>query len=393
MVLGKQMNILLLSQFFSTTKGGGEYVFSILAKALADNGNKIWVITHKIDGETYQSHKNIKLVFAPTIQYEGGLPAGFSDNIKYLVFSVVKGLSIIRNEGIDLIHSNNFTPALSGSILTTLTKKPHITTVHDIFSLCGKNYWQEWRKQYNISKINSSLAPIFEKMMISLNYDAIHTVSEATKEDLIKFGAKKPIHIIPNAIEQSAISTKSLNKFQLIYIGRLVFYKNLEVVFKAIHIVRKTYPEIQLLVIGGGPHKENLKLIVDELDLHDNVKFMGYLSTEEKNELLASSNALVFPSLCEGFGLVILEAYANNKPVLVSDIRPLSDIVLNGKSGITIPPHDENEWAKAIVKLITDIDFSKKMGDAGRTLLNEQFDVKTMLKNILCMYDSVVLHV
>ena len=136
------MNVLLLSQFFSTTRGGGEYVFSIIAKKLAEENHRVFVITNRIEGEQYQKHDNITLVFVPpTLRYQGGLPPGFSDNIRYAINATIQGLKIIKSEKIDVIHSNNFAPAVAGSVLSSITSRPHITTVHDIFSLCGRNYW------------------------------------------------------------------------------------------------------------------------------------------------------------------------------------------------------------------------------------------------------------
>jgi len=85
------MNVLLLSQFLSTTKGGGEYVFSLMAKMLAENNHNVWIITNRISGEQYPSNENIKIItVSPTLQYEGGLPTGFSDNPKSLL-SLVGG--------------------------------------------------------------------------------------------------------------------------------------------------------------------------------------------------------------------------------------------------------------------------------------------------------------
>ena len=139
------MHILFLSQFFSTTRGGGEYVFSTLTKKLAENEHKIWVITNKIEGENYDSQKNVNIIFVPpNLQYKGGLPPSFSDNFAYITNSFIKGYKIIKKEKIDLIHSNNFSPALAGSLLSSFTKVPHITTVHDVVSLCGSNFWENW---------------------------------------------------------------------------------------------------------------------------------------------------------------------------------------------------------------------------------------------------------
>jgi glycosyltransferase involved in cell wall biosynthesis len=384
------LNILVLSQFFSTTRGGGEYIFSLIARNLAENDNKVFVITNKIVGEKYQDHKNIKVVFVlPTLQYKGGLPPGFSDNIRYSINAIKAGLKIIKKENIDIIHSNNFAPALAGSILSSITSKPHITTVHDIFSLCGKNYWKEWGRQSDISRMNVFLAPFFEKISIKLKHDCIHTVSEATRDDLLKFGAKKPIHVIHNSIESTTIQNTKPNPLQFVYIGRLVFYKNLEVTIKAVNIIKQTEPKIKLVIIGSGPHRNTLEKMVKDLNLQQNIEFKGYVTTQEKSKILAESNALVFPSLCEGFGLVILEAFDQSRPALVSDIRPMSDIVTHQENGLVIDPHDENQWAEQILNIIKNPQDATRMGKSGNHLLQTRYSQDTLYKKIMEMYHSV----
>ena len=387
----KNVNVLLLTQFFSTTKGGGEYVFSLMAKTLADKGNKVVVITNQIKNETYPSHHNIKIIFVPPLlEYKGGLPPGFGDNLRYSWNTVKKGISIIKKEKIDIIHSNNFAPALAGSILSTVTGKPHITTIHDVFSLCGKNYWKLWGKQSNVSRLNVILAPFFEKMIVKLRCNAIHTVSNASKDDLLKFGAKKPIYVIPNTIEINASKIQECNPQQFVYVGRLVFYKNLEVVIKAIGIAKQEYPKITLFIVGGGPHGKNLEEWVNQLNLQENVKFTGFVSNDEKLRLISTSQALVFPSLCEGFGLVILEAFSQERPVLVSNIRPMSDIVTHGKNGYILDPHDESIWAEYLIKIIKNSYDTHMMGKNGNKLLVESYDQESMYNKVTGMYNEIL---
>jgi len=386
------MNILLLSQFFSTTRGGGEYVFNLLAKKLAENDNKVWVITNKIKNEEYENNENIKLVFVkPTLEYKGGLPAGFSDNIRYAFNAVKAGKSLIKNHDIDLIHSNNFAPALAGSLLSSITGKPHITTIHDVFSLCGKNYWKKWGRQSNVSKINVMLAPFFEKLSIKLRLNCIHTVSESSKDDLVKFGAKKPIYVIHNAIDETIQNnTSNVNPLQFVYVGRLVFYKNLEVVINAINIARKTEPEIKLVIVGDGPHKNTLEKLVNKLELQSNVEFSGYVSSEEKSKIISESSVLVFPSLCEGFGLVMLEAFLQKKPVIASNVRPMSDIVENEKTGYVIDPHDINAWANQLLECIQNPQKILVMGENGKKLLESTYNQEIMYQKIMQMYQEQI---
>jgi len=386
------MKILLLSQFFSTTKGGGEYVFSVIANKLAENNHKIWILTNKIYEEHYDVNKNIKVIFIPpNLKYQGGLPPSFAENFQYSINAIVKGLRIIKREKIDLIHSNNFAPALAGSILSLFTSKPHITTIHDIFTLCGKDYWKKWGKQNKISKINVILGPFFERFLLRLKHDCIHTVSQATKEDLVQFGSKKPIYVIHNTIMDSNILTSfSPNQFQFVFVGRLVFYKNLELAINAINIAKKNEPKLKLIIIGDGPQRKILEKLVKKLQLENNVEFKGYLSSEEKTQLIATSNALLFPSLCEGFGLVILEAFSQNRPVLASDIRPMSDIITHEKTGYLLNPYDEKLWAEYILKLVKNPQEANIIGKNGNELLQTKYNSELMYKKIVSMYSEVL---
>jgi len=384
------MKILLLSQFFSTTRGGGEYVFNIMAKSLAENNHKVWVITNKIKGENYFQHKNIQIIFVPpNLEYKGGLPPSFSDNLRYSFNAIKKGRNIIKKEKIDIIHSNNFSPALTGSFLSWFTSTPHVTSIWDIFSLCGKDYWQKWVAQLGLSKIHKFIGPKFEKLILRLPHSAIHTISDASKDDLLKFGATKPIHVIFPTIEDVVSITEQQNSLQFVCVGRLVFYKNIEIILGAISVVKKTQPKIKLVIVGGGPHKKTLEDITKNLEIELNVEFKDYVDAEEKLKLISQSNALLFPSLCEGFGLVILEAFSQTKPVLVSNVRPLSDIVSHGKTGYVLDPNDENIWAEHILKLTKNPQESERMGKNGNELLKTKYNQDLMFEKIMKMYNKV----
>ena len=386
----QRLNILLLSQFFSTTKGGGEYVFKTMSDNLSKRGHKVWVITNDVKNENYEITENVKIIkVKPTIEYRGGIPPTFLENILYVINAFRKAISIMKKEKIDVIHSNNFSPALVGSLISYFTKTPHVTTIHDIFSIYDKKFWKKWAEQTKVSSMNARIIPFFEKKMLKLNFDCIHTVSEATKKDILSIGTDKPIWIIPNSISNKS-ETKQVKKNQFLYLGRLVFYKNIEIILRAFKIVIKKSPDSILIIAGDGPHKESLKNIVSELNIQKNVEFKGYVSTREKINLLAESNALLFPSICEGFGLVILEAFSQNRPVLVSNIAPMSDIVSHGETGFVLNPNDEDEWAEHIMKLIDNNQKSDIMGKNGNRILETKYNQNIMFEKLIEMYNNLV---
>jgi len=385
------MKILLFSQFFSTTKGGGEYVFKTIANVMAQNGHKVWVITNKVKDEKYEELENLKIITVnPTIQYKGGLPPTFFDNIRYVSNAFQKGRNIIKNEKIDIIHSNNFSPALACSLVSYFTKIPHITTVHDIFSAYDKDFWKKWAKQSNVSNTNARLVPFFEKLMMKFRFDCIHTVSNATKNDIQKIGTKKPIHIIPNCIQDQEQIIVEPKKTQFVCLGRLVFYKNVEVILKSFTIIIKKFPDAKLIIAGDGPHKESLQELVKKLDINNNITFTGYVTPQQKIKLLSESNALLFPSIIEGFGLVMLEAFQQKRPVIVSNIPPMSDIIENNKTGYLIDPHDEKQWAEKIIHLINEPEISQKMGETGYKVLEEKYNQEIFYQKLISMYQSVL---
>ena len=362
-----------------------------MARILAENNHQVWIITNKIEGENYLTHKNIKIIFVPPVlKYQGGLPSSIKDNIQYFINAIRVGKKIIRENDIDIIHSNNFTPSFVGGILSFLTSKIHITTVWDIFTLCGCDYWKKWVNQEGISKINQFIGPAFEKIILKTKCYAFQTISITSKNDLVKFGVKKPIYIIPPTIEEIQDMNSLQNNKQFICLGRLVFYKNIEILIKAINIIKLQEKEIKLVIVGGGPQFKKIQDMIKKMNLEQNISIKGYVSMKEKIKLISESNAMLFPSLCEGFGLVILEAFSQKKPVLVSNILPMSEIINHKETGFVLNPNDENMWAEKILRLVKNPRESQKMGENAIQDLKTRYNQEIFYKRIIKMYKDAL---
>lgn len=382
------MNILLISYYFLPGFEGSTSLFTIIADMLAKNGHKVWVITHKFEGLEYKTHPNIKIVFVSSELLFGENKTSLSKTIRFILAAIRVGLQIIKKEKIDIIHSNAIA-ALAGTWISYLSSKKHIMLLHDVYSV-DPNFWKEWKKQKGNSGLNALLGRLLEKIYKNSRYAAIHTVSEASRDDLIKFGIKKPIYVIHNAIPIKEAEDVKINPYQFVYVGRLVFYKNIQVVVRALKLVKEKFPKINLIIIGKGPYRNDLEKLVEQYGIQNNVTFKGHVSEEEKNHIIASSQALVFPSLFEGFGLVILEAFMQKKPVLVSNVRPMTDIVEHQKTGLILPAHDEKAWAQAFEHILSNSQATQMMGQEGRKVLEQKFTIEIMITDIIKMYESVV---
>ena len=378
------MRVLLLTQYLSDSKGGGEHVMSMIARMIAGSGGRAWVVCSRVEGEQYPDIPGVSVEFAgPAIGYEAGLPTGMAQNAAYALGAVRRGRAIAKG-GLDIIHSNNFAPAAAGALLSRMTGVPHVTAVHDVFSRCGEGYWARWRRQKGVSRLGAALAPRFERMMLRARHGAIHVPSEATAEDVRAMGARSPVHVVPNTIDPGPgrrAPSGGGGPASFVYVGRLVFYKNVETIIRATAIARKENPAVTLRVIGGGPQRGALEEAAGE-----GVEFCGHLDNEQKYAAIKGSAALLLPSTCEGFGLVLLDAFSCGVPVLVSDVEPLPTVA--GGGGMALPRGDAAAWASAMLELASDPARASRMGAEGAKRLSSEYSMERASSALLRMYSG-----
>ena len=126
------------------------------------------------------------------------------------------------------------------------------------------------------------------------------------------------------------------------------------------------------------------------LGLENIIIFKGVVSDEEKINLINQSKVLLNPSLVEGFGMVVLEAFSCGKPVIVSDIKPISDLVSDSKDGFLVNASDPSQWASRIVELMSDTNLVNNMGKAGLEKVISNYSQEEIIQSLIEMYNSVV---
>lgn len=151
----------------------------------------------------------------------------------------------------------------------------------------------------------------------------IVVLSALTKRRLIAAGAREDrIAVVPTGVDVARVAAAppSPDHTDLIYVGRLHAHKQVHLLIQALHRLREHNPAATLLVIGSGPERESLEQLTQTLGLSRAVRFLGHVrSADEIYAHLKSSRVLVLPSKREGFGAVVLEAWASGIPVVVCD--------------------------------------------------------------------------
>src|SRR6187551_3469914 len=269
------MNILYITQWFSSEGGGGEVVFMNVARGMAKKGHKVDVISHILSNTVDEQIQGLKIHrINPKLRNQ--LPS-ISDNFLFMMHSLIEGIRIIRKNKIDLIHSNNFISVIVGKTLSKIFNIPLVTTIHYAYYQTPE-LWDKWAKQEGVSIFSKILGPFLEKMTIKINADVIHTVSKATYDDVKKINKKSKVVIITNGLYPEKYLGYFSEEFKnyIVFIGRLVFYKNVNFLINAFTDVLEKIPDAKLIIIGDGPLKNELYELVTHNHLEKNIFFIGF---------------------------------------------------------------------------------------------------------------------
>ena len=388
------MKILYLTQLYPPMLyGGGEYIFSKWAQEMANRGHTICVITQKVKGTKDHEVLNGVNVYRipPEINYSGSLYSiGLTDNIGFLLAAIAKGRKI--SKGFDLLHSNTFVPTLAAEVICRTLKLPHLATIHDVYLQTDREFWKKWSSQNEVNFLSKNIGYLFEKLILKLPFSKVHTVSQTSKEDLIKAGMQpERILVIPNGVNIEEYRV-SINKkpFQVCYIGRILFYKNLDTVIKAFKKVISNQPSSKFVIAGKGPYEQNLKELTSRLGLEKNIIFAGRISNREKVQLLAESQLMVQPSLVEGFGITVIESFCCGTPVVASNVMPLPELVKNGENGMTLPPFDENRWAEVLLEYLSNPQQCLTHGINGKKSVEKKYTITKIVDRLENVYQGII---
>lgn len=170
-------------------------------------------------------------------------------------------------------------------------------------------------------------------------------------------------------------------------IGRLTAQKGHSYLLQAVKQVKAHFPELRVLILGEGELHPELEKQSKELGIESNVIFTGYRNDAVK--LLSGFDFFVFPSLWEGFGLVLLEAMALKKAIVASSVSAIPESVIDGKTGILVPPRNAERLAEAMLILLRETNLAHTMGEAGYRHLQENFSVQKMVEATEALYTSL----
>lgn len=298
----------------------------------------------------------------------------------------------ILNNKPDIIHVHTpFTIGRQGKHAAEILKIPLIGSHHTFYA----NYYQYFIKSdswFSHRLVRKYTAWFYNhcKLVIS--------PSKAIAYDLVSYGLKSALSIIPNPINIIKFTPSApknilkkrcgLPDFSLVYFGRLTYEKRLNELFKVFALISQKYPQIRLSIIGDGPEKTNLEKYAKLLKIQDKVIFFGLLRGQNLIDAVSANDIFISASDTENQPLPIFEAMTLGLPQIVAK-SPIDEYVENGVTGFVAKEYSFMALSKELAKLIENPGLREKMSDESKKSALK-YDIKSIASEYERIYSDFI---
>jgi glycogen(starch) synthase len=297
--------------------------------------------------------------------------------------------------GVDLIHAHDWLVSFAAIDLKHAGKWPLVATIHAT----------EWGRHHG--SLSSDLQRAIHNAEWWLVFEAwrIITCTEFMCHEVeTAFGAPADkIDVISNGIDPTPfdrLRALDLSDFRaqwalpeepiVFTVGRVVWEKGVQVLVEAAPRVLTSRPDVKFVVAGAGGMLDSVRWRAGELGIDSRMTFTGFIADEDRDKLFVVADCAVFPSLYEPFGIVALEAFAAQTPVVVSDVGGFSEIVRNHETGIHVSPNNPDSLAWGILHTLNHPDWSRARAANAYRAATTQFSWTTIAQQTLRTYEQVV---
>lgn len=290
---------------------------------------------------------------------------------------------VIKDTKAELVHSNHAAHAYS-SLATRFTHIPEVWHLHDY------PYKWDWVDRLLIRLPTDHV--IFGTNKVMSGYPSLSVRSRSVIH---------PSCIDPDYLRAFVPQVGIRSKYNLppgplfLTVTRLQEHKGHPYLIDAIPTVLKSYPDAIFVVVGKPHDNEQEKYLQallaqsKQLNVQENVKFLGYVGEEDLVSLYREASALVHPAITEGFGLVLIEAILLGTPVIVAAADGPTEFIKNNETGLLVPTRDSESLAKAIIRLLKEPDLAKTLSKKGLATA-EQFSLEKMVEATVGVYRNLV---
>ncbi len=361
------------------TFGGSGVVATELGIGLAKEGHKVHFITYsqptRLDffNENLFYHE-VDIRSYPLFQYP-----------PYELALASKMVDVVKYEKLDLLHVHYAIPHASAAVMAKQILKtegieiPIVTTLHGTdITLVGKDPSYEPVVTYSINQS-----------------DGVTAVSGDLRKDTLKhFNITREIRVIPNFIDLEKFKKQRKDHFKtaicpngeklIVHTSNFRKVKRVDDVVRVFEKLADTIPA-KLLLVGDGPERAHIENLCRELNIYDDVRFLGKLEAVE--EVLSVADLFVMPSEKESFGLAALEAMACEVPLISSNVGGIPELNIHGVTGFTSNVGDVEEMTKNALHILSNDNLASFKANALARA--KEFDIAKILPLYESFYEEV----
>jgi glycosyltransferase involved in cell wall biosynthesis len=306
--------------------------------------------------------------------------------------------AIFRQEHFDIIHYSTPKAALLSAIAGRLARCPIL-----IYTLRGLGY-------NAFSGLKKLVGKFCEKIACHCAHYVI-VISNSLREEVIRekllpanrahvlgAGSSKGVNInefqlnVKTLFEAQKIRLRlgiDTNDIVVGYAGRMTLEKGISELIEAFRSIRQNNCRVHLLLVGDQDQRNPLPHnIVALINSEKGVQTAPF--SENVASYIVAMDILVLPSYREGFGNILIEASALDRPVIATDIPGCRDAVIDGTTGLLIAPHDAKSLEKALLELIASASKRKEMGRNGRAWVEKNFDRNLVWARLINVYGQLL---
>jgi glycosyltransferase involved in cell wall biosynthesis len=344
--MSKAITILYLEHHSAIIGGGQISLLQLLKNLDREKFNPLLICPERGQLSTEAQKYHIKTCFI-------SLPSLKTFKIPTFLLSIKKLLKIIKEEKINLVHTNSSRSMMYAALLRLFHRIKVIWHVR----ITDKDRVIDRILELFAKKIitNSNAAArrfcwVKNKSKVVAIYNGLDLKTFDKKKDVAKI--KKELSI---KNEDIVIGT----------IAKLQPKKGIHILLNAAAPIIKKFPSIKFLIVGDdadteGAYLKKLKSLAQQLNITEHIIFSGY--RDDIPQIMEIIDIFTFPSFSESFGRSLLEAMAASKPIIASNVGGIPEVVVDGETGVLVPPGNSTELAAAISYLLKDNNLIKKMG-------------------------------
>lgn len=309
---------------------------------------------------------------------------------------------LIKAEQPDVLHAHS--PALNGLAALWAAKKAGIPVVYEI-----RAFWedaavdhgtcQEDDLRYNLSRALETY--------VAKKAQAVTTICEGLRRDLISRGiSADKITVIPNAVDPEQfqpISEKNIslelqyqlkNKMVLGFLGSFYAYEGLDLLIKALPLIRQKIPSVTLLLVGGGPQESALKQLISQLGLNDAVIMPGRVPHSDVMQYYSLVDLLVYPRKAMRLTELVtplkpLEAMAQGMRLLASDVGGHLELIEHGKTGWLFQRDNIDDLAEQAIRILKNLSTNDEVIENGLQFVRTERNWAASVGRYVALYQRL----